>query len=171
MNAFSKLLENRENYSHEFKDLMSQVPTCVAVVAASTTDGIKACTVSSFVSVDVLDPTVIFVLKNESGTLNEIVANSKFSINLLLDDQDDLSRIYASIDKNSANAIGSDWKKTGDGVPVLTTCKSSLVCQAFTVTELPSATVVFARVMEFELRSKNLPLIYYSRTYPRIVEN
>jgi flavin reductase (DIM6/NTAB) family NADH-FMN oxidoreductase RutF len=171
MNTFLKSLESGENYSNEFKELMSQIPSSVAIVAVSTSDGFQACTISSFISVDVLDPTVMFVLKNESGTLKRIQENNKFSINLLLAGQHELSKIYSSLEKKSEIAFKANWKTTKLGVPILIDCKSFLVCQTFSVKELPSATVVFAQVIEFELRSQNLPLIYYSRSYPRITGN
>lgn len=162
--------KNDENYSTQFKELMAQVPTSVAVVAVSKANEVRACTISSFMSVDVSDPTIMFVLKNDSRTLEGILTEKVFSVNLLLSDQENLSRIYASIEKNSQIQNQIDWNTKEGEVPLLARSKSYMVCQEFSAIELHSATVVMARVIELEFHSQDNPLIYYARSYPKIIE-
>lgn len=171
MNISFKSSRNDDEHSSQFKELMAQVPTSVAVVAVSTAGHIRACTISSFMSVDILDPTIMFILKNDSRTLEGILTENIFSINLLLSDQENLSRTYASIERDSEDDTRIHWKTNENGVPLLITCKSSMVCQFVSVTELQAATVVFARVVELEILSHKNPLIYYARTYPSILES
>ena len=163
--------QNDENYSTQFKELMAQVPTSVAIVAVAMTNEIRACTISSFMSVEILNPTIMFVLKNDSRTLEGILSKNAFSINLLLSDQESLSRNYASFEKNSDVQAQIDWKTKEGEIPLLIKSKSSMVCQVFSITELHSTTVVIARVIELELHSQDNPLIYYARSYPKILED
>jgi len=61
-----------------FKDAMARVPTNVSIVGSFEADGIRACTISSLVSVDIVDPTIMFVLKNNSATLTSIKSTLNF---------------------------------------------------------------------------------------------
>ena len=149
----------------QFKDLMSQVPTSVAVISLLKENDLKACTISSFISVDIANPTILFVLKNDSTTLAAIESESKFAVNLLAANQSKISDLYASREKQSRIEESTDWTINEIGIPTLASSKSVLICELISSTKLDSATVVLAKVCEFDLKSTELPLVYYSRSY------
>lgn len=168
MTSANSPISSAETSIDAFKELMAQVPTSVAVVSVSAKSGLKACTVSSFISVDITNPTILFVLKNNSTTLEAIKAELNFSVNLLTSRQEDLSRFYATVNKPINSDNFENWKFSENAVPLLKNCKSWLVCKLHSLTELSSATVVIAKVASFELVKEELPLLYYSRNYPKI---
>ena len=106
-----------------FKDAMSQVPTNVAVVGSWEAAGIRACTVSSLVSIDIINPTIIFVLKSDSATLANIISTKDFSINVLSAQQAHLSQIYSNLrtDEETSN-LTQHWETHKFGVPIIKDC-------------------------------------------------
>ena len=149
-----------------FKDAMSQVPTNVAVVGSWEGERIRACTISSLVSVDIVNPTIMFVLKSESATLANIKSTKVFSINVLSAQQANLSQTYSNSTTNDEplNHI-QYWKTHKTGVPMLMNSNLNFVCVLTSSQELKSATIVFANVEDVIKSDSGDPLLYFDRKY------
>lgn len=154
-----------------FKEAMSQVPTNVAVVGSWEMKRIRACTISSLVSVDIIEPTIMFVLKSGSATLANIKNCLDFSVNVLSSQQTNLSQIYSnsrSEDETLENTHYWDINKTG--VPIIKDAHLNFLCVFKSSQELKNSTIVFARVIEtFNVSSGN-PLLYFERKYFGVTE-
>ena len=149
-----------------FRDAMSRVPTNVSVVASWETKGIRACTVSSLVSVDIVEPTIMFVLKSESATLANIESRRNFSVNVLSAHQSNLSGVYS----NSKNAhdtlhLTQYWEAHKAGIPIIRNSHFSFACVLSRSQQLENATIVFAKVTEMIGSDSENPLIYFDRKY------
>ena len=149
-----------------FKDAMSQVPTNVAVVGSWEAEGIRACTISSLVSVDIIDPTIIFVLKSDSATLANIKSTKDFSINVLSAQQAHLSQIYSNsrADEETTDYI-QYWQTHKSGIPIIKDSHLNFFCELTSSQELKNATIVFARVTEIIQSDSENPLVYFKRKY------
>ena len=149
-----------------FKDAMSQVPTNVGVVGSCEAESIRACTISSLVSIDVIDPTIIFVLKSESATLANIKSTKDFSINILSGEQAHLSQIYSNLRTENENPDHTKyWEAYKTGVPIITNSHLSFVCVFTASQELKNTTIVFAKVTEVIKSNSDNPLVYFKRKY------
>jgi len=149
-----------------FKDAMSQVPTNVAVVGSWEAERIRACTVSSLVSIDIIDPTITFVLKSNSATLANIKAAKYFSINVLSTQQAHLSQIYSNLmtDEETSNRT-QYWEDHETGIPFIKDSHLSFFCALISSQELKNATIVFAQVTEVINSNSENPLVYFERKY------
>jgi flavin reductase (DIM6/NTAB) family NADH-FMN oxidoreductase RutF len=149
-----------------FKDAMARIPTNVSIVGSFEADGIRACTISSLVSVDIIDPTIMFVLKNNSATLANIKSTLNFSINVLNSSQSSLSEMYSNtrVDVEALKNSNS-WTKHVNGVPVMTNAHLIFFCELVSALELVNATVVIAKVIEVSTGNSKNPLIYFERKY------
>ncbi len=149
-----------------FKDAMSQVPTNVAVVGSWESERIRACTVSSLVSVDIIDPTIIFVLKSDSATLVNIKNTKYFSINVLSAQQANLSQIYSNLmtDEETSNRT-QHWEDHESGIPIIKDSHLNFFCVLISSQELKNATIVFAKVTEVIINNSGNPLVYFERKY------
>ena len=149
-----------------FKDAMSQVPTNVAVVGSWGAEGIRACTISSLVSIDIIDPTIIFVLKSESATLANIKSAKDFSVNVLSAQQAHLSQIYSNLrtDEETSN-LTQYWEAHKTGVPIIKDSHINFFCVLASSQELKNATIVFAKVKEMIMSDSENPLVYFERKY------
>ena len=150
----------------DFKDAMSQIPTSVAVISLSVAGNIKACTISSLVSVDVVNPTVMFVLKNDSSTLNAIKSCLRFSISILTRNQALISQRYSNVGREKLESTNIDFCNHEDsGLPMLIGAYSTFLCNFESTLELSSASIVFASVENVIKSDTRDPLVYFARKY------
>jgi flavin reductase len=149
-----------------FKDAMSQVPTNVAVVGSWEAKEIRACTVSSLVSIDIIDPTIIFVLKSDSATLANIKSTKNFSVNVLSAQQAHLSQLYSNLrtDGETSN-LTQYWEAHKAGVPIIKDSHLNFFCELISSQELQNATIVFAKINEIIQSDSENPLVYFERRY------
>ena len=155
----------------DFKDAMSQIPTSVALISLGDLEDIKACTISSLVSVDVVSPTVMFVLKNASSTLNKIRSDLRFSISILTSNQVLTSQTYSNSKEISSGSPNIDfWMSEDDALPVLFGAHSTFFCNFESSLELKNATIVFASVKNVIKCDSHNPLVYFARRYFTIEE-
>lgn len=149
-----------------FKETMSQIPTNVAVVGSWEMERIRGCTISSLVSVDITDPTVMFVLKSGSATLANLKSYLNFSVNVLSSQQANLSLIYSnSMNEDEALENTHFWDTSKNGAPVIRNAHLSLLCRFHSSQELKNSTLVFAKVLEVFKHKSGNPLLYFERNY------
>ena len=145
---------------------MSQVPTNVAVVGSWEGERIRACTVSSLVSIDIVNPTIMFVLKSESATLVNIKSTKVFSINILSAQQANLSQIYSNSATNDEPLNHTQyWKTHKTGVPIIKDSHLNFFCELISSQELKNATIVFAKITGIIHSDSENPLVYFDRKY------
>jgi flavin reductase (DIM6/NTAB) family NADH-FMN oxidoreductase RutF len=150
----------------DFKDAMSQIPTSVAVISLFVEESIKACTISSLVSVDIVNPKVMFVLKNDSSTLKAIKRSLRFSISILTSNQALISQRYSNIEAKSLEPSDIDFCNYEDGdLPILVGAYSNFFCSFESILELSGATIVFASVENVIKGETSDPLVYFERKY------
>lgn len=77
-----------------FRRLMGRYTTGVAVVLAGN-DMPIGLTVNSFTSLSLAPPLILFCARNESRSVCEVIAQGRFSVNILADSQRDISRFFA----------------------------------------------------------------------------
>lgn len=150
----------------DFKDAMSQIPTSVAVISLFVEESIKACTISSLVSVDIVNPKVMFVLKNDSSTLNAIKRSLRFSISILTSNQALISQRYSNTKAKSLEPRDIDFCiYEGSDLPILIGAYSTFFCNFESILELSGATIVFASVENVIKGDTSDPLVYFARKY------
>lgn len=156
----------------DFKEVMSQIPTCVSVIGIYESIENKrpfGCTISSLISSSVVqgNEELLFVLKRDSEVGTRIKSNYEFSINVLSQKQQEISQFYA----NSANRLESlsslekEIWVMDEKSPYLVECLSTFKCQLEKTIARAYSEIYFARVIEFSSKSKSLPLIYRNRSY------
>jgi flavin reductase (DIM6/NTAB) family NADH-FMN oxidoreductase RutF len=150
----------------DFKDAMAQIPTSVALISLWDAKDIKACTISSLVSVDVVSPTLMFVLKNTSSTLNRIKSDLRFSVSILTTNQILISQTYSNSNSKSNSPPDTNFGlNENDCLPVLIDAHSTFFCKLESCLELKNATIVFASVNDVIKGNTHDPLVYFARKY------
>lgn len=152
-----------------FKDAMSKIPTNVSVLGSWEVANIKACTISSLVSVDIIDPTIMFVLKNGSANLINLKRTIDFSINVLTAKQSVFSEIYSNSPvKFEDLSINNFWCTHASGVPIIPNAHLTFICKFNSCLALENATLVFAKVVEVIAGENSNPLVYFQRMYYQV---
>jgi flavin reductase (DIM6/NTAB) family NADH-FMN oxidoreductase RutF len=153
----------------DFKDFMSVIPASVSVIGLVKKSQIFGCTLSSLVSLNVIKPELLFVLRNGSTLLNAIVHDELFSINVLSDRQKELADYYSSSREiESLSNTKNPWKELNPGLIVLENSKVSFGCRLKRLEQLETSTLIFCTPeAAFETISTS-PLTYSNREYFRL---
>jgi flavin reductase (DIM6/NTAB) family NADH-FMN oxidoreductase RutF len=102
---------------------MATIPTCVGVIIYNSSGQLGACTISSFVSLSVEpgNETVMFTLKQGSGTGQTLMTTGRFSVSILHSGQPDIALLGGtSLSREEIHSKLSDkisW--SSEGTPFL----------------------------------------------------
>src|SRR5215472_6072334 len=105
----------------EFRLVMRNLASGVAIVATGTDDGRRGLTVSSVTSLCMEPPCLLVGINTSSETHDAILANAGFGVSLLSSDQQDLALRFAGRDgaKGSQRFEAAPWEQGVLGVPIL----------------------------------------------------
>ena len=149
-----------------FRQVLGHFPTGVTVITATTSDGPAGLAVGSFFSVSLDPPLVAFCAAKSSTSYPRIAAAGRFVVNVLGDDQEDVSRVFAS--SGSDKFAGLGYKPApGSGAPVLTGVLAWIDCTLDAVHEAGDHWIVIGRVHDLEVGHEGGPLIFFRGGYGR----
>jgi flavin reductase (DIM6/NTAB) family NADH-FMN oxidoreductase RutF len=153
--------------NRDFRDAMSLVPSSVSIIASLNDAKITACTISSLVSVsiDPINPEILFVLKKGSFTGSLIKINEIFSLNVLANShQNDAVKFSNQRDSNH-EYDPKNWKFSSGNTVELIGSRVFMACELIQVYEDHLADIYVAKVMHYKFDDANPALIYDERKY------
>lgn len=152
--------------STTFRRTLGMFATGVTVVTARAADGsLIGLTVSSFNSVSLEPPLVVWSLNGTSSLRPLLEECEYYAINVLAADQENISNLFAS--KSPDRFAHVDWEPGLGGAPVLAGC-----CAVFEVRNsqrLPGGDhVVFIGEVARCDRAEREPLLFFNGKYGRL---
>lgn len=112
----------------ELRQTLGCFPTGVAIVTTIGRDGKPiGLTISSFNSVSMEPPLVLWSLALKAGSLPDFRANPHFAINVLSADQGHLPKVFSSPVDERFDGLG--WHEGLGGAPVIEGCVATLECR------------------------------------------
>lgn len=156
-----------------FRDAMSLIPTSVSILALINNSKITACTISSLVSVsiDPLNPEVLFVLKKESHTGSLITKNRLFTLNVLADNQQSFASEFSKHRDLDQNLDSNVWRLRSENFVELNGSRVVMDCEINQVYEEHLADIYVAKVLNYKFNSTIPALIYDERKYGSFLPN
>jgi len=143
----------------EFKRALSCFATGVAVVTTLDSDGTKVgMTVSSFNSVSLDPPLVLWSIANDANSYSVFVGAKYFAVNVLAMHQDNISSQFAQ--KGEDKFQGLECRSGISGVPVLPEYAACFECSTENVFDGGDHKIIVGRVLKLDDRDFN-PLIFY----------
>ena len=145
---------------------MSRAAASVSVVTTEGDAGRDGVTVSSMTSVSADPPTMLVCINRESNSADLIQQNGAFCINLLRDDQAEISNVFASF----CEPPGGDkfnvatWETAPSGAPRLVEALVTFDCKVVDCHRSGSHFIIIGEVIETRI-DDGTPLIYGSRSY------
>lgn len=150
-----------------FRDALGRFASGVCVVTtASNGDAPAGVTISSFTSVSLDPPLVLFCIGRRSTSFEAFLACQAFAINLLSAPQEDISELFAS--QRPDKFAGTAWRAGRNGCPVLSGCLGTLECDTVAVHPGGDHFIVVGKVVRFTGASDNEPLLRFRGRYRRI---
>lgn len=150
--------------SHHFREALGSLPAGVSVVTAHHKGEAIGITVSSFTSLSLSPPLILFCLDRKSKNRTAFSSRKKFSVNILNNEQKHLAQHFAAAAKKSWDNVPHTEGK--HGIRLLHGAVASLSC---TVTKHVSAgdhVIIIGKVDAISTVDKHArPLLYWRRHY------
>jgi flavin reductase (DIM6/NTAB) family NADH-FMN oxidoreductase RutF len=154
-----------------FRNALGSFPTGVAIITTTGADGRPVgLTCNSFSSVSLDPPLVSWGLRMSSKSLDAFRGAGAFAINILAEDQKELSARFASgaiADKFE----GVDWRGGHAGLPVISGCVAAFECEKFAEHEAGDHVLFLGRVAKFEHGRQEPSLVFYKGAYMMLAES
>jgi 3-hydroxy-9,10-secoandrosta-1,3,5(10)-triene-9,17-dione monooxygenase reductase component len=149
-----------------FHRLMAHVPAPVAVVTGCAASGEPlGFTVSSFISVSLNPPLVLFCAARTSTTWPRMAQAGRFVVNLLPAEEAGLAQRFARpVDR----FLGIAWECSPGGTPVLLAAYATLECSVMQTHPAADHLIVVGEVVDGRLATDSLPLVRYRSTYSTV---
>ncbi|MFC4025453.1 flavin reductase family protein [Oceanobacillus longus] len=143
-----------------FRNAMGSFATGVTVIATETNAGAHGMTANAFMSQSLEPKLVIISLKEDAHMLTKIKESGQFSVNVLSENQQDLSRIFAG-QVQSEKEIMFDYL---DGKPVIPGAIAQVACNVKSEYVEGDHIIFIGQVTDIHLEEEE-PLIFSKGKY------
>ena len=148
---------------NELRRALGCFVTGVTVITTIAADGEpRGFTANSFTSVSLDPPLVLACIAKRAGSFDVFRNAGAFAINILQEDQRDLSATFASSRPDKFARL--QWMTSKAGSPLLPACSAWLDCEMYQQIEAGDHVILIGRVVDFA-HSPRIPLGYYSGSY------
>jgi flavin reductase (DIM6/NTAB) family NADH-FMN oxidoreductase RutF len=142
-----------------FRDAMGKFATGVTVILTENEGAEHGMTANAFMSVS-LDPMLVVIsIKENARILEKIKSSQKFSVNILAEDQEDVSKIFAGQIKDQTVA----FDRLGD-VPVIPGALAQVACKVSAEYVEGDHTLFIGAVQDIQVTDGE-PLLFYAGKY------
>ncbi|HEV2744550.1 MAG TPA: flavin reductase family protein [Rubrobacter sp.] len=153
------------------RSAMGHYPTGVTVVTSGREERAEGMTANAVISVS-LDPLLFLVSVHRDARLNaRIKEEGHFAVNLLADDQEGLSRLFASPERSSGpqavNSLAGGYGSTGD--PLAAGALAAIECELAETYAGGDHDLFLGRVVGVRLGdTRKGPLVFHEGRYPSL---
>jgi flavin reductase (DIM6/NTAB) family NADH-FMN oxidoreductase RutF len=149
-----------------FRNALGLFPTGVAIVTMRASDGERiGTTVSSFNSVSLDPPLVLFSIARNAGAFDAWVGAEYFAVNILSEQQRDISNRFA-------RALTDKWDGVAEAtglnrVPLIPDACACFECESYAKHDGGDHLILVGRVMTYAttLSERPRPLLFYRGRY------
>ena len=170
---------NERGYSWEvmgadadvLRSAMGHFPTGVTVLTSGQEENVEGMTANAVISVS-LDPLLFLVSVHKDARVNpRIKEEGYFAVSLLADDQEGLSRLFASPERSSGlpalHSLGGGYSSVG--APLAAGALAAIDCQLAEIYAGGDHDLFLGRVVEVRLGdTRKGPLIFHEGVYPSL---
>jgi flavin reductase (DIM6/NTAB) family NADH-FMN oxidoreductase RutF len=149
-----------------FRQVLGHFPTGVTVITANTAEGPVGMAVGSFTSLSLDPPQVLFCAGKASTSWPRIREHGSFSVNILAEDQEEISRVFASKAADKFAEIG--WHRSRSGNPRLDGALAHIDCRIGAIVESGDHSIVVGEVDELAVAHEGRPLVFFRGGYGRV---
>ncbi|MCY7493674.1 flavin reductase family protein [Bacillus safensis] len=147
-----------------FRNAMGKFATGVTVITTEQNGEIHGMTANAFMSVSLNPKLILISIDQRAKMLNKINEAGTFAVNILAEDQKELSMQFAGQLKEKKEAE-FDYMS---GIPVIKGALANIVCKIYRKHAAGDHTIFLGEVVDIELR-EGAPLGFYEGKYSKIV--
>jgi len=119
-------------------------------------------TANSFTSVSLDPPLVLFCIDRRTAFLNHFVPDARYAINVLHEDQQEMSTCFARTGRDRFEGV--EWDPGANGAPILKEVLASLECAVIKMVDAGDHVVVIGQVSHANWK-EGQPLVYFNSSY------
>ncbi len=152
--------------SRSFRTVMGQFATGVTVITLNAGGRLRGMTANSFTSVS-LDPPLLLVCVDRHASLHDLIDEAGgFAVNILAEDQIEVSRIFAARGEHNTPMAGVPHRLSGRGAPILDGVIAWVDCRVEHTYPGGDHTIVVGRVESMGMeRPEAPPLVFAAGQY------
>lgn len=154
---------------NSFRDVLRHFPSGVTIVTIRAGEDCHGLTVSAFASISPNPPLVMVAIdhKHRAQALLQ-KPDATFAINVLAEDQRELSNRFAWVKDEDRFALGN-WSSAETGAPILADSLAWLDCTIYAHYEAGTHTIYVGEVKASAVpRPGEAPLVYWNRGYRKL---
>lgn len=147
----------------EFRQALGHFAAAVTVVTAKLKNGhLTGITVTAFSSLSLDPPLVLICIDKRARIHDHLVRDGWFAVNILAEDQETVSRRFASSEPDPFREIG--YTEAASGAPLIHNCIASIECKIVDLLPGGDHTIVVGEVESTKIR-EGKPLLYFRGGY------
>lgn len=152
------------------KSLMRVFPQGVTIITTKRGERLYGITISAFTSVSLKPPLVLVSVSKETPTHAALADEESFTVNILSSEQASLSEKFAGRSAGTTDKFHeTKFRKGENGCPILEGALGFLECKRRSSYDGGDHTIILGEVTNADLRSGELPLVYYNRQYTTVL--
>ena len=151
--------------SHLFRETLAQFATGIAVVISGSHDAFHGMTVNSFTSVSLNPPLVLFCADNSARTFEVVQCSGLFTVSILAEDQEELSRRFALRSPQAALFASIPTRIGIHHIPYLRDGLAYCDCTVQTISPAGDHHIVVGHVDRLARLNAGRPLLYFQSHY------
>ncbi len=154
---------------NDFRQSLGSFATGVTIVTGRNNGGDPVgATVSSFNSVSLDPPLILFSLDYKSETLEPLKETGRCIVNVLSEGQEQLSNNFAK--SGAVSWEGVDFETWDSGCPVLPGALANFECSVFATYPGGDHLIFVGQVERYETSDGGRPLLFYGGRYGRLAD-
>lgn len=155
--------------SEEFRNVLRHFASGVTLVAVRAGEEVHGLTVAAFASISPQPPLVMVIIDHRHRAYRLLEKQSAvFSVNILGEDQTELSNRFAWVKDEDRFAVG-DWRRAETGAPVLADALAWMDCTIHGRYAAETNTIYVGEVQAASVpHPDGPPLLYWNRGYRRL---
>jgi flavin reductase (DIM6/NTAB) family NADH-FMN oxidoreductase RutF len=152
-----------------FRQIFGHFATGVTVVTTAHEGWLHGMTANAVASLS-LNPLLLLVCVDKTANMHSQIAKAgRFAVNILTDDQEDISRTFAATTEPEQGGLQSVAYRLGDhGSPIIDDALAFLECEVVDRAEGGDHTIYIASVVGGDLLEEGAPLLFYRGGYRRL---
>lgn len=151
--------------SAHYRQVLGHFVTGVTVITAFSDGQPWGLAVNSFTSVSLDPPLVAFCAAKSSTTWPHVRDAGSFCVNVLAEDQEDVSRLFAT--RGADKFTGTGWRRAESGSPVLLGSLAWIDCATEDEHDAGDHVIVVGRVLDLDVSDEGRPLVFFRGGYGR----
>ena len=152
-----------------FREAMSRLGAAVNIITTHGPEGDAGFTASAVCSVTDDPPTILVCMNRSSSHYEQFRAAGSFCVNVLGQEQEALSPIFAGKLSMPERFAHGSWIRLATGAPVLQTAAAALDCVVSQSVDIGTHSVMFGTVRAIHLGASGSGLVYHGRAYHKII--